>query len=45
VWGRPPPSKLSLSDNDFKSASHVVMGEDWPISYAYIAPFLRRREK
>ena len=36
VWGR---VSLRFSDQDFKSASHDGYGEDWPISYADIAPY------
>src|SRR6266481_6143189 len=36
VWGR---QSYRLSDNDFKAASRDGYGDDWPISYAGLAPF------
>ena len=36
IWGR---LALRLSDYDFKAASRDGYGEDWPISYADIAPY------
>ncbi|HEY7511210.1 MAG TPA: GMC family oxidoreductase [Vicinamibacteria bacterium] len=36
IWGR---LALRLSDLDFKAKSHDGYGEDWPISYADVAPF------
>jgi choline dehydrogenase-like flavoprotein len=36
VWGR---QSYRLSDNDFKAASHDGYGDDWPISYADLAPY------
>jgi len=36
IWGR---LALRLSDYDFKGKSHDGYGEDWPISYADIAPY------
>ena len=36
IWGR---LALRLSDYDFKAKSHDGYGEDWPISYADIAPY------
>jgi choline dehydrogenase-like flavoprotein len=36
IWGR---LALRLSDFDFKAKSHDGHGEDWPISYADIAPY------
>jgi choline dehydrogenase-like flavoprotein len=36
IWGR---LALRLSDLDFKAKSHDGYGEDWPISYADIAPY------
>ena len=35
VWGR---QSYRLSDNDFKAASRDGYGDDWPISYADLAP-------
>ena len=35
IWGR---LALRLSDYDFKAKSHDGYGEDWPISYADLAP-------
>jgi len=42
VWGR---VSLRLSDFDFKAKSHDGYGEDWPISYADIAPYYDRVER
>jgi choline dehydrogenase-like flavoprotein len=39
IWGR---LALRLSDYDFKGKSHDGYGEDWPISYADIAPYYDR---
>jgi choline dehydrogenase-like flavoprotein len=39
IWGR---LALRLSDYDFKAKSHDGYGEDWPISYADIAPYYDR---
>jgi choline dehydrogenase-like flavoprotein len=36
IWGR---LALRLSDYDFKAKSRDGFGEDWPISYADIAPY------
>jgi len=36
IWGR---LALRLSDYDFKAKSHDGYGEDWPLSYADIAPY------
>jgi choline dehydrogenase-like flavoprotein len=36
VWGR---QSYRLSDLDFKAYSHDGYGQDWPISYADLAPF------
>lgn len=36
IWGR---LALRLSDYDFKAKTHDGYGEDWPISYADIAPY------
>ena len=36
VWGR---QSYRLSDLDFKAKSHDGFGEDWPISYADLAPY------
>ncbi len=36
IWGR---LALRLSDLDFKAKSHDGYGEDWPISYADVAPY------
>jgi choline dehydrogenase-like flavoprotein len=36
IWGR---LALRLSDYDFKAASRDGFGQDWPISYADIAPY------
>jgi len=42
VWGR---HSYRLSDNDFKAASRDGYGDDWPISYADLAPFYDVVEK
>ena len=42
VWGR---LALRLSDYDFKAKSHDGYGEDWPISYADIAPYYDRVDR
>jgi choline dehydrogenase-like flavoprotein len=39
IWGR---LALRLSDYDFKGKSHDGYGEDWPISYADVAPYYDR---
>ena len=36
VWGR---QSYRMSDNDFKAASRDGYGDDWPISYADLAPY------
>lgn len=36
VWGR---QSYRFSDLDFKAASHDGFGEDWPLSYADVAPY------
>src|SRR6188768_3154248 len=36
VWGR---QSYRLSDLDFKAKSHDGYGDDWPISYADLAPY------
>jgi choline dehydrogenase-like flavoprotein len=36
IWGR---LALRLSDYDFKGKTHDGYGEDWPISYADLAPY------
>ena len=36
-WGR---QCFRYSDLDFRAASHDGYGDDWPISYADVAPFL-----
>ncbi|HEY5908008.1 MAG TPA: GMC family oxidoreductase, partial [Vicinamibacteria bacterium] len=36
IWGR---LALRLSDYDFKARSHDGYGEDWPLSYADLAPY------
>ncbi len=36
VWGR---HSYRFSDLDFKSASYDGFGEDWPLSYADVAPY------
>src|ERR1700744_1450275 len=42
VWGR---VSLRFSESDFKSASQDGYGEDWPISYADVAPYYDIVEK
>jgi choline dehydrogenase-like flavoprotein len=42
VWGR---VSLRFTDLDFKSASRDGFGEDWPLSYADIAPYYDLVEK
>lgn len=42
TWGR---VALRMSDYDFKAASHDGIGEDWPISYADLAPYYDRVEE
>ncbi len=42
VWGR---QSYRMSDNDFKAASSDGYGDDWPISYADLAPFYDIVEK
>jgi choline dehydrogenase-like flavoprotein len=42
TWGR---LSWRLSDLDFKAASHDGFGDDWPISYADIAPYYDRAEE
>jgi choline dehydrogenase-like flavoprotein len=42
VWGR---VSLRLSDLDFKAKSHDGYGEDWPLSFADIAPYYDRVEQ
>jgi len=42
VWGR---HSYRLSDNDFKAASRDGYGDDWPISYADLAPYYDIVEK
>ncbi len=39
IWGR---LALRMSDLDFKAASRDGYGEDWPISYADVAPYYDR---
>lgn len=41
-WGR---FSWRLSDLDFKAASHDGFGDDWPISYADIAPYYDKAEE
>jgi choline dehydrogenase-like flavoprotein len=41
-WGR---ASWRLSDLDFKAASHDGFGDDWPISYADLAPYYDRAEE
>ena len=40
-WGR---LSWRFSDLDFKAASHDGFGDDWPISYAEIAPYYDKAE-
>ena len=42
IWGR---VALRLSDYDFKAKSRDGVGEDWPISYADIAPYYDRVDR
>jgi choline dehydrogenase-like flavoprotein len=42
VWGR---QSYRLSDSDFQAASRDGYGDDWPISYADLAPFYDIVEK
>jgi choline dehydrogenase-like flavoprotein len=42
VWGR---MSLRMSDFEFKAASRDGIGEDWPISYADLAPYYDRVEQ
>jgi glucoside 3-dehydrogenase (cytochrome c) catalytic subunit len=42
VWGR---QSYRFSDLDFKAASHDGYGEDWPISYADLAPYYDQVEE
>ncbi|MGH9470015.1 MAG: GMC oxidoreductase [Terriglobia bacterium] len=42
VWGR---QCYRFSDLDFKAASHDGYGEDWPISYAELAPYYDKAER
>ncbi len=42
TWGR---VVLRMSDYDFKAASRDGFGEDWPISYADLAPYYDRVEE
>jgi choline dehydrogenase-like flavoprotein len=42
IWGR---LALRLSDHDFKAASRDGYGEDWPLSYADIAPYYDRVDR
>ncbi len=42
LWGR---LALRLSDYDFKAKSHDGWGEDWPISYADVAPYYDRVDR
>ena len=42
VWGR---QSYRFSDNDFKAASRDGYGDDWPISYADLAPYYDIVEK
>ena len=41
-WGR---QSYRMGDIDFKAASRDGYGEDWPISYADIAPYYDRIER
>lgn len=41
-WGR---LSWRLSDLDFKASSHDGFGDDWPISYADIAPYYDKAEE
>lgn len=42
VWGRMAPR---MSDNEFKAATRHGVGEDWPLSYADLAPYYERVER
>jgi choline dehydrogenase-like flavoprotein len=42
TWGR---TSVRMSERDFKAASHDGIGEDWPISYADLAPHYDRVER
>ena len=42
AWGR---QSYRMSDLDFKAASHDGYGDDWPISYADLAPYYSRVER
>jgi choline dehydrogenase-like flavoprotein len=42
IWGR---LALRLSDYDFKAKAHDGYGEDWPISYADLAPYYDRVDR
>jgi choline dehydrogenase-like flavoprotein len=42
VWGR---QSYRMSDNDFKAASRDGYGDDWPFSYAELAPYYDIVEK
>jgi choline dehydrogenase-like flavoprotein len=42
TWGR---TSVRLCERDFKAASHDGIGEDWPISYADLAPYYDRVER
>ena len=42
IWGR---LALRLSDYDFKAKSRDGYGEDWPISYADVAPYYDRVDR
>ena len=42
VWGR---QSYRLSDLDFKAASFDGFGEDWPLSYADLAPYYDKVEE
>ena len=42
LWGR---QSYRMSDYDFKAKSHDGYGDDWPISYADIAPYYDKVEQ
>lgn len=42
TWGR---TAVRMCERDFKAASHDGIGEDWPISYADLAPHYDRVER
>ena len=42
MWGR---QSYRLSDYDLKAATHDEFGDDWPISYAQLAPYYDRVEE